>query len=243
MIAVQLITSAWSWLSSNASTCTQSQAKDPQVNSDNSSTETVNSISVSITVIGNPVPAKLFQQNIHTLMPLLGDEIVRKTHQNCKVLEANAAGECHKFALNFFALQFVQDSTLITNEKKWPEIFSKIESICNKAFDDVVACRDDIGLGYSVLAGMPLSLAQKEGGSPILFIDVETEPGKGKKYVEVLCKLVPERMLNFAKMKNFNEIIIEKIILTTGIFYQIDERAADFVHRNIVRSLVKASNK
>ncbi|CUI17300.1 hypothetical protein PNK_1691 [Candidatus Protochlamydia naegleriophila] len=221
MMAVQLITSAWAWLSSNASTCTQSQAKDPQVNFDNSSTETVKSQSLVV---------QLFKQSVsHTLM-LLGDEAEVKGAKAWMVLRRSAVRECYDFALRFFTFHFTQDSTLVTNEKKWSEIFSKIEGIIDRSIKEIVTCSDDVFRGYYVTEGMPLSLAKEKGESPIPFVNMSENVAisKAGNYTEFLCEVSCDRTPYFSKMKDLDSTIMCTIV-KNGVFYELPDQVEEFI--------------
>ncbi len=235
MIAVQLLTSAWSWFSSNTSTCAQSNVKDPQGSSGNSSTDTAK---------GQSLAVQLFEQSVHVVLTLVGDKLVWKTFKACQVIENSATEKCREFALNFFAVQFIQDSTLLTNEKKWPEIFSKIEGIVSKAYDDIVACYEHVGQGYCVRAGMPLSLAKQKGGSPILFLDVKENADslEGEFYTGGLGDVDPERICNFTRMENLNCLLAETIV-SNGISYQFPDRAVEFIYENVDRISLEINEK
>lgn len=234
---VQLFSSALSWVATNALGCAQVNIKEPEVTSIKGDSD-----DPSIVTFDESEPVQIFQKSIACFIKLLGNEVIWKTYKASLVLAGSTSYECYKFALNFFALQLLKDSTLIEKEEKWPQIYSKIENIVKKAFEDVVECREDIGLGYCVMAGMPFSLATKDGGSPIPFANISdnisaTDDGK---YADLLCSVVPHRMLNYAYMKALNTAIMKKI-LVNGTFYQLPDRAEEFIFTNVKRSISEIS--
>ncbi len=233
---VQLFSSALGWVATNALGCAQVNIKEPEVTSIKGDSD-----DPSIVTFDESEPVQIFQKSIACFIKLLGNEVIWKTYKASLVLAGSTSYECYKFALNFFALQLLKDSTLIEKEEKWPQVYSKIENIVKKTFEDVVKCREDIGLGYCIIAGMPFSLATKDGGSPIPFANISDNVSfTDEKYVDLLYSVVPHRMINYAYMKALNTAIMKKI-LVNGTFYQLPDRAEEFIFTNVKRSISEIS--
>lgn len=221
---VQLFSSALGWIATNALGCTQVNIKEPEVTTIKEDSDP------SIATFDKPVPVQLFQDCVYYSLKLLGDEVTWDTFKTCRVLNGSAAYECYEFALNFFTLQFIKDPTLIEDEKRWPILFSKIEGIVSQAFNEVVVCSKDVGIGYCVMAGMPISQIKEELPIPFMKISESVDPKEGREYTARLYKVAYERMINFSSMKYCNDEILKNIAMT-GTFYQVPTRAVEFVQK------------
>lgn len=96
------------------------------------------------------------------------------------------------YAINCFACQQLKDPTIKTDEKKWEELFAKMEGVIKKGMEEIENCSNAILAGCLVQAGVPISLTHYLGfPKPIYFDDAEEISSN---YLARLITLVPERL-------------------------------------------------
>lgn len=143
-----------------------------------------------------------------------GDQVAYKSEKTHWRLVNKFHKDSQIYAINYFTYNLLKDPSIEHDEKKWKEMFEKIEGIIKKGFDEIERCSNAIMVGYMVEAGIPSCVPQYFGFPKPIYFDPENISSD---YLTRLIALVPENLPSVVQMQKSNLEMFKITLFKSGI--------------------------